>query len=290
MQAEKHMSEKGVRPHYERWKEIAAGPESDIDLVEAALLIAAHEYPGLDVAAYQSRMDRIALTLRDRLRRDIGPTEAILALNRYLFDELGFQGNALDYYDPRNSFLNEVLDRKLGIPITLALIYVEVGRRIGLALHGVSFPGHFLVKCPARNGVLVLDPYARGASLSLDDLQQRLRALRGGATPPADIARHMLAAAGRKDILARMLRNLKSIYLERRDPARALSAADRVIALEPRAAEEYRDRAAIYLELECFRAALSDFRNYLMLRPRADDAAFVQRRVVELQQIAARLN
>ena len=284
------MNEKGVRPFFERWREIAAGPESDIDLVEAALVIAAHEYPGLDVPAYQVRMDRIAVTLRERLRRDIGPTEAVIALNRYLFDELGFQGNALDYYDPRNSFLNEVLDRKLGIPITLALIYVEVGRRIGLALHGVSFPGHFLVKCPARDGVIVLDPHARGASLSLDDLQQRLRVLRGGAAPPTDFARHMLAAAGKKDILARMLRNLKGIYLQRRDLPRALAAADRIIALEPRAAEEYRDRAAVYLDLECFRAALSDFRNYLMLKPGADDAAVVQRRVVELQQLAARLN
>ena len=274
----------------ERWKEIAAGPEEDIDLVEAALLIAAHEYPGLDVLAYLGRMDRMAMTLRGRLRRDIGPTEAIIALNRYLFDELGFQGNALDYYDPRNSFLNEVLDRKLGIPITLALIYIEVGRRVGLALHGVSFPGHFLVKCPARDALIVLDPYARGASLSLDDLQQRLQALRGGAVPPLDLARRMLAAAGKKDILARMLRNLKGIYLQRRDLPRALAAADRVIALEPRAADEYRDRASIYLDLECFRAALSDFRNYLMLKPGADDAAVVQRRVVELQQLAARLN
>lgn len=274
----------------ERWKEIAAGPEADIDLVEAALLIAAHEYRDLDLLAYQARMDRIAATLRGRLRRDIGPTESIIALNRYLFDELGFHGNAHDYYDPRNSFLNEVLDRKLGIPITLAVIYIEVGRRIGLALHGVSFPGHFLVKCPARDGVIVLDPYARGASLSLDDLQQRLRTLRGGSTPPPDIARHMLAAAGKKDILARMLRNLKSIYLQRRDFPRALAAADRIIALEPRGAEEYRDRAAIYLDLECFRAALSDFRNYLMLKPGADDATAVQRHVVELQQIAARLN
>jgi regulator of sirC expression with transglutaminase-like and TPR domain len=213
-----------------------------------------------------------------------------MALNRYLFEELGFRGNARDYYDPRNSFLNEVLDRKLGIPITLAIVYVEVGRRIGLALHGVSFPGHFLAKCPARDGVIVLDPYAGGASLSLEDLQQRLRTLRGGAAPPADIARHMLAAAGKKEILARMLRNLKGIYLERRDLPRALAAADRVIMLEPRAAEEYRDRAAIYLDLECFRAALSDFRNYLMLKPGADDAAAVQRRVTELRQIAARLN
>ena len=274
----------------ERWKEIAAGPESDIDLVEAALLIAAHEYPGLDVPAYLARMDRIAATLKGRLRRDIGPVESIVALNRYLFEELGFSGDAREYYDPRNSFLNEVLDRKLGIPITLAVVYIEVGRHVGLALHGVSFPGHFLVKCPARDGVIVLDPYAGGASLSLEDLQQRLRALRGGAAPPADIAQRMLAAAGKKDILARMLRNLKGIYLQRRDFPRALAAADRVITLEPRTADEYRDRAAIYMELECFRAALSDFRNYLMLKPGADDAATVQRRVVKLQQIAARLN
>ncbi|HSC93844.1 MAG TPA: tetratricopeptide repeat protein [Burkholderiales bacterium] len=273
-----------------RWKEIAAGPEADIDLVESALLIAAHEYPELDVAAYQARMDRIAATLKARLRRDIGPVESIVALNRYLFEELGFRGNAREYYDPRNSFLNEVLDRKLGIPITLAIVYIEVGRHIGLALHGVSFPGHFLVKCPARDGVIVLDPYAGGASLSLEHLQQRLRALRGGAAPPADLAQRMLAAAGKKDILARMLRNLKGIYLQRRDFSRALAAADRVITLEPGAADEYRDRASIYMELECFRAALSDFRNYLMLKPGADDAAAVQRRVVELQQIAARLN
>ena len=273
-----------------RWKEIAAGPEADIDLVEGALLVAAHEYPELDVAAYQARMDRIAATLKARLRRDIAPVESIVALNRYLFEELGFRGNVREYYDPRNSFLNEVLDRKLGIPITLAIVYIEVGRHIGLALHGVSFPGHFLVKCPARDGVIVLDPYAGGASLGLEDLQQRLRALRGGVAPPADLAQRMLAAAGKKDILARMLRNLKAIYLERRDFPRALAAADRVITLEPRAADEYRERAGIYLELECFRAALSDFRNYLMLKPGADDAATVQRRVVELQRIAARLN
>lgn len=274
----------------ERWKEIVAGPEEDIDLMEAALVIAAHEYPGIDVNAYLARIDELAETLKRRLRGDISPADAIVALNRYLFEELGFSGNAADYYDPRNSYLNEVLDRRLGIPITLSLLCIEVGRRIGLALHGVSFPGHFLVKCVVRDGVVVLDPYARGASLSLDDLQQRLQALRGGTAPPPDMVQHMLAAAGRKDILVRLLRNLKGNYLERRDPVRALAAADRIIELAPRAAEEYRDRAAIYLDLECFRAALSDFRDYLMLKPGADDAAVVQRRVVELQQIAARLN
>ncbi len=179
---------------------------------------------------------------------------------------------------------------RLGIPITLALIHIEVGRRVGLALHGVAFPGHFLVKCILRDGAVVLDPYARGASLGLEDLRQRLRVLRDGALPAADMVRHMLAAAGKKSILSRMLRNLKGIYRERGDLARALAAADRIIGLEPGSAEEYRDRAGLYLELECFRAALSDFRNYLMLNPAAEDATVVQRRVVELQQIAARLN
>jgi regulator of sirC expression with transglutaminase-like and TPR domain len=274
----------------ERWKEVVAGPEEEIDLAEAALLIAAHEYPGLDVLAYLRRLHELASTLKHRLRGDISPADSVVALNHYLFEELGFCGNTQDYYDPRNSFLNDVLDRRRGIPITLSIVYVEIGRRLGLAMHGVSFPGHFLVKCAARDGVIVLDPYERGASLSLDDLQGRLRALRGGSAPPPDVARHMLAAAGKKDILARMLRNLKSIYLERRDPARTLAAVDRIIALEPRAADEYRDRAALYLELECHRAALSDFRNYLMLKPDAADAASVHRHVVELQQIAARLN
>ena len=284
------MNEKGVRPNFERWKEIVAGPEEEIDLAEAALLIAAPEYPGLDVPDYLARLAEMAAALKRRLRGDIGPTETLIALNRYLFDELGFGANCGDYYDPRNSFLNEVIDRRLGIPITLALIHIEIGRRIGLALHGVAFPGHFLVKCTLRDGAVVLDPYARGASLGMEDLQQRLRVLRGGALPSTDMARHMLAAAGKKSILARMLRNLKGIYRERGDLARALAATERIIGLEPGSAEEYRDRAGLYLDLECFRAALSDFRNYLMLKPGAEDAAVVQRRVVELQRIAARLN
>jgi regulator of sirC expression with transglutaminase-like and TPR domain len=274
----------------DRWKEIVAAPEEEIDLAEAALVVAAHEYAGLDVYAYRAQLDDLASALKRRLRRDIGPTETLIALNLYLFDELGFRGNADDYYDPRNSYLNDVLDRRLGIPITLSLVHVEIGRRIGLALHGVSFPGHFLVKCVMRDGAVVLDPYARGASLSLDDLRERLKTLRGGVVPAPEMVGQMLAAAGKKATLARLLRNLKGIYRERGDLPRALACADRVISLEPGAAEEYRDRAGIYCDLECFRAALSDFRSYLMLRPGAEDAAVVQRRVVELQQIAARLN
>jgi len=274
-----------------RWQEIATASEESIDLAEAALMIAAEAYRDLDIPYYLARIDEMARTLKQRLRRDIAAAETILALNRYLFEELGFSGNAVDYYDPRNSYLNEVLDRRLGIPITLSMVYIEVGRRTGLALRGVSFPGHFLVKCAMRDGVVVLDPYSRGSSLGIDELRQRVRAMQSGAREASDDdLRRMLSAASKKEILARVLRNLKAIHLQKGETERALAAAMRIIALDPRAAEEYRDRAAIYHELECFRAALLDYEEYLRLRPGAGDAEAVKEKVAELQRLAARLN
>ena len=273
-----------------RWQEIAAAPDERIDLAEASLVIASREYPDLDISRYRARIDELGATLRARLPEDMPRAERILALNRYLFDELGFTGNSAEYYDARNSYLNEVLDRRLGIPITLSLVYLEIGRRIGLPLHGVAFPGHFLVKCQVRDGAIVLDPYARGSSLSLDDLCARLRSLRDGVEPEPDHIRTMLATAPNKEILARMLRNLKGIYLQHREFAKAVAAMDRLVALAPEAADEYRDRGRVYLELECFRAALADFRSYLVLKPDAEDAKIVQRKAVELEQIASRLN
>jgi regulator of sirC expression with transglutaminase-like and TPR domain len=229
-------------------------------------------------------------TLRRRLRSDISTTEALLALNRYLFDELGFTGNAADFYDARNSYLNDVIERKLGIPVTLAVLYIEVGRHIGLPLHGVSFPSHFLVKCVLREGAIILDPYARGASLGLEDLQQRLDAVVSNLKLEHAVLNTMIAAASPKEIFARMLRNLRAIYLKQGDQLKALRAADRIIMLSPGAAEEYRERAQLYLELECFRAALSDFRSYVRLKPDAPDSASVTRRIAELEPLAARLN
>ena len=152
-----------VTPHAERFMRIVAGPDEEINLAEAALLIATEEYRDLDIAAYLARLNNMAATLKRRLRPDITPADTIILLNRYLFDEHGFTGNAADYYDPRNSFLNEVLDRKRGIPLTLAIVYIEIGRRIGLPVQGVSFPAHFLVKCKLREGTVVLDPYAQAA-------------------------------------------------------------------------------------------------------------------------------
>ncbi|MDP2239417.1 MAG: tetratricopeptide repeat protein [Burkholderiales bacterium] len=274
----------------EHWQRIAAAPDPQVNLVEAALVIAAGEYQQLDIDGYLGRIEDLAVQFRRRLRQDIPPTEIIIALNHYFFDELNFSGNSVEFYDPRNSFLNDVIERKLGIPITLSILYIEIGRRAGLKLRGVSFPGSFLVKCSVRDGAIVLDPYAGGASLSIEDLRQRLRTLRNGTDIAPEVVKSMITAASNKEILARILRNLKGIYMNQDEMMKALSAVDRIIAVEPGAASEYRDRGRIYLKLECFRAALMDLRHYLQLEPRADDADVVKQQVSELQQVASRLN
>ncbi|MGQ0752822.1 MAG: SirB1 family protein [Betaproteobacteria bacterium] len=274
----------------EQWARITTGPEEGIDLAEGALAIAAQEYQDLDIRAYLGRLDEMGATLRRRLRPDISTADSIRMLNHYLFEELGFSGNTADYYDPRNCFLNDVIERRLGIPITLSVVYIEVGRRIGLALHGVSFPAHFLVKCVVREGAIVLDPYSKGVSLGLDDLVKRLKTWRSGIEPDGELVKNMLATAGSREILARILRNLRGIYLNKGELTKALHASDRIITLDPQSAEEYRDRGSIYLDLECFRAALGDFRSYLLLKPEAADADEIKGKTIELQQLAARLN
>ena len=273
------------------WARMSAGEASAADLAEGALLLAAHEYPDLDIDACLQQLQDMADTLRKRLRPDISPSETLIALNHYLFDELGFRGNAADYYDPRNSYLNDVMERRLGIPISLSVLYIDVGRRLGLPLEGISFPSHFLVKCTLRTGVLVLDPYAKGASLSAEDLRRRLGDDAQAASGSyAALLQTMLRTASVPEILARMLRNLKAIYLHHRDLPKALWAADRILTLMPGAASEYRERGLIYLELECFRAALTDLQSYAGLAPEAAAAEDIASTIAELQQRAARLN
>ncbi len=274
----------------QRLRQMVAGPDEAINLAEAALWIACLEYPALDVAAYLDCIADMAEVLKKRLRPDISAADTIVMLNRYLFDELGFSGNTADYYDPRNSFLNEVLDRTRGIPITLAILYIEIGRRVGLPLHGVSFPGHFLVKCTLREGTIVLDPYARGISLEVDGLRARVKAVSNGAEPAKAAVAALLVPASNHEILMRVLRNLKHIYIHHKDWLKALAATDHMIMIAPAFAEEYRDRGMIYLELECFRAALFDLQAYIKMLPVAHDADTVRQKIVEAQAIAARLN
>lgn len=275
----------------ERWERLAQASDELRDLAEGALLIAAHEYPGLDIDAYLQRLETLAGALRRRLRPDIGAPERLIALNRYLFEELGFSGNTADFYDPRNSYLNEVIDRRLGIPISLSVVYIDIGRRLGLPLRGVSFPGHFLVKCTLHAGVVVLDPFAKGASLSAQALCERLDAgTEDTAGQDTGRLKAVLQAASTAEILARMLRNLKAIHRQRGDMSRALWAADRILTLMPESGAAYRERGSIYLELECFRAALADFSRYAELAPAAAAAEGVRSTIADLRNRAARLN
>lgn len=264
-------------------------PEEEIDLAEAALLIAKNAYRDLDVPGYLARIGELAGKLSAQLPEDGTESSRIVALNRFLFEDQGFAPSVENYYDPRNSFLNEVLERRVGIPLSLSILYIEVGRRIGLPLQGVSFPGHFLVKCTLKEGVVIIDPYCGGITLSLQDLQQRLRETRGGEVSRAIVAA-MLVAANKREILARMLRNLKGIYLDQRDYVRALSAIDWIIAVTPGEATEVRDRGLIYVKLECFRAALEDLEHYMQKVPDAADMDEIRSHVVELRMSAARLN
>jgi len=272
-----------------RFRDLIGRPEDEIDLAEAALLIAQGSGEDVDIGRCLARIDELAGQLRAGSPEDSSEADLILALNRFLFEEQGFGPSIDDYYDPRNSFLNEVLERRVGIPITLSLLYIEIGRRIGLHLQGVSFPGHFLVKCRLREGTVIVDPYCGGISLSLQDLQQRLRAMRGGEVSRAIVA-SLLVAANKKEILARMLRNLKAIYLERQDYTRALSSIGWLLLLTPSHAAEVRDRGIVYMKLECFRAALADLERYLEVAPAASDRDEVRSYVLELRRSAARLN
>jgi regulator of sirC expression with transglutaminase-like and TPR domain len=263
--------------------------DGDFDLARACLGVAQDEYPGLDVDACLSELDAMAAVIRRRLAADAFPEQRVAALNHHLFAELGFRGNVDAYYDPRNSYLNEVLARRTGIPISLSVIYMAVGRRIGLALQGVSFPGHFMVKLRVRRGELVLDPYAGGVPRGAAELRERLRdALPGGLAGEADLA-PFLAPTPHRQILAR-LRNLKTIYLKAGDAERALAVMNRMLAVLPDAAEELRDRGMVYADMGAVRAALADLQRYLDRRPDAPDASDVRARVVALAAACARLN
>ncbi|MEO8040405.1 MAG: tetratricopeptide repeat protein [Betaproteobacteria bacterium] len=273
----------------ERLSALLDSPEDCICLAEAALLFAESRYPGLDIKDYLGRIDGFARELRERLGDDSSDTDRLGALNQYLFQELGFAPDPDNYYDPRNSFLNEVLERRRGIPLSLSIVYISVGRRLGLDLRGVSFPGHFLVKCPVEGGIVVLDPYYGGLSLSLEDLQQRLRDARGGEVSRA-IVSELLVSAPPREVLVRMLRNLKAIYLKAGQMDEALAVLEWIVPLAPKEPEELRDRGVVYQELECFRAALADFERYIALAPNAADAEGIRDRIVEMQKLASRLN
>jgi regulator of sirC expression with transglutaminase-like and TPR domain len=242
-------------------------------IAPAALAIAGVEYPALDAVPYLQRLERMGEAAESRLHRNSGaPTQAHIAtLNAYLYEELGFSGNRERYDDPRNSFLNEVFDRRTGIPISLAVVYLEIGRRAGLRLEGVNFPGHFLVRAPgSRLGAdddLIIDPFHAGALLTEVDCRHLLRQHVG---EEAAFDRTLLATATRQHIVVRMLVNLKRLYVRMRSFPQARAIADLLLAVDPSALSELRDRGLLAYHMEDFPAALKDLEAYLRLMPRGE--------------------
>lgn len=250
-----------------KFTQIARSP--DPDLATTALLIARLEYPRLDASRYLVRLDEMGLAAAERLDRAPAddPVRRVETLSGYLFEEQGFAGNPDRYDDPRDNLLNAVLDRRTGIPITLALVYIEVARRAGLAVDGVNFPGHFLLRTERRDGfpdeygaVLIVDPFHRGAILSEDDCRRLLRDHVGSR---AAFDRRMLARATKLQIVARMLVNLKRIYIKMRSFPQARAVTDLLVALDPADMIELRDRGLLAYHLNDYAAALGDLEAYL---------------------------
>ena len=284
-----------MNPGLPGFEQLFADKDERIDLARACLMIAQDAYPALDVERYLGEIEGMALRLRERLKDGGGAEERVIALNEFLYGELGYWGNTEDYYDPRNSYLNDVIDRKTGIPITLAVLYMALGRRIGLPLEGVSFPGHFLVRVRVRGGVLILDPFAGGAPQSEAELRARLqRVIPEGAAADVSVAElpldQFLEPASNRQIVARVLRNLKGIYRETDKPERLLEVLNRMLVVSPDASAELRDRGYAYQRLECWRAALQDLGRYLEREPQAGDGDEVRAALVELAARCARLN
>jgi regulator of sirC expression with transglutaminase-like and TPR domain len=266
--------------------EALVADDASLSLTEAAAAIAQDEFPQLDPQSVMLEIDRLADKLKRRLPADAAPVQRLRLLNRYFFQELGFAGNVNNYYDPDNSYLHRVLSTRRGIPITLAVLYVEFASQIGLSARGVSFPGHFLVKLRMPGGEVVIDPFT-GQSLSRDELDEllapykRRRGLEGDFDAPLGL---FLQAAPARDVLARMLRNLKEIHRAAADWLRLLAVQERLVVLLPQAWEEWRDRGLCLAELGVDDAASQDLKYYLSHCRDAQDRAAISRRLARLSR------
>ena len=259
--------------------------DREFSQLEAAIAVAHDEEPSLDVQGVLSQIDALAARLKQRIAADAGAMQRLRTLNRYFFQELGFAGNVNDYYDPHNSYLHRVLATRRGIPITLALLYIEIAQQIGLAAHPVSFPGHFLIKLKMPQGEVVIDPFS-GQSLSREALDERLapyrrrQGLTGEFEAPLGL---FLQAASGRDVISRLLRNLKEIHRSAERWTQLLAVQHRLVLLLPEVCEERRDRALVLAELGQHPAAVDDLQVYLERRPNAEDAAALRERLNELR-------
>jgi regulator of sirC expression with transglutaminase-like and TPR domain len=251
--------------------------ESELDLGRAALLMAKCQYPKLNVELYISQFDEIAGIISNRLSSK-NPLLIIKNIN---------QGNKENYYDPRNSFLNEVLVRRLGIPISLSVIYMEVARRLGLKIDGVGLPGHFLVKCKIEDQEIILDPFHQGKELSQTDCQALLTTIYGSGI---ELKPSFFRTVSKKEILIRMLNNLKNIYISGNDPARALITLETLLILTPQATNEIKERGIINYRLGKFSQSIKDLEFYLQHSPKTVETDNIRKFLNQIKLEFASLN
>jgi regulator of sirC expression with transglutaminase-like and TPR domain len=270
-----------------RFASLVAQPAASIELAHAALLIAAEEKPGLDVEHYRALLYELGMEARERIAARDDAAQAVGVFNKYIFEELGFAGNQSDYYDPRNSLLSDVLDRRTGIPISLSVVYMEIGRRAGLHVEGIGLPGHFIVRVEDAGGESALvDPF-NGRIVDREDCQERLDTIYGGQAPLTDAH---LRPVSTREILARLLRNLKGVYAGAGLHRRALSIIERILLVAPHAVEERRDRSALLAQLGRYSEAIVDAQSYLKSASDPPDAERVAEGLKQMQLQLARLN
>ena len=273
-----------IRADFER---LVKQPEASLDLARAALLVAAEADPGMDVDAQLDTLESWAEELRRRVDPEWNNLQKLARLRAFLFDHLGFRGDRRDYYDPRNSMLHEVMTRRLGIPLTLSILFMELGWRIGMPFEGVGFPGHFLVRLTGEQADLLLDPYSRGMTVHPEDCRRMLLDLSDGQL--AFTERH-IASIGKHDMLARLLMNLKGAYLRSHQDEHALAAVERLLLIHPEDLDELRDRGLLLYRLSRYQPALRALDTYLEARPDADDRERIANHAAELRALIEQLN
>jgi regulator of sirC expression with transglutaminase-like and TPR domain len=254
------------------------------DVFEAAMRIAQVEYPQLDIPLYRTRLDQFGREAKDVVKGR--GRRGVEQFNLYFFDTLGFHGNTDNYYDPRNSYLNEVIERRTGIPITLSTVYCEVARRIGFRAYGVGFPGHFLAKCVLADDEVIVDCF-NARIVDRKDCQELLDSFSPGGTP---LSEEMFEIAAPRDILSRMLNNLRHIHARRGDFARALRWVEMDIGLRPESPQNLRERGMLYVQMEEFGKALADLERYAQLVPSAPDLPQVREQIQLIRKLLSHLN
>ncbi|MGL5795053.1 MAG: SirB1 family protein [Waterburya sp.] len=257
-------------------------PDEQIDLAKAALCYAQAEYPDLNISKYLGILDAIALEIQPQLPTERYPLKIIQIINYHLFDCLKFQGNIQDYYDPNNSFLNQVIDRRVGIPISLSVIYLAIAQRLNFPMIGIGMPGHFLVRPNFKDVGIFVDPFHQGEILFPDDCQAKLNQI---YQQPVELEPNLLSSVSNKHILARMLTNLKFIYLHRREINKALGIMSGILAIFPQNVTEIRDRGLLYYQINRWQEAMMDLRYFLKIAPNSEDAPMIQSLLKKMNKV-----